>query len=73
MQGAAAVPRLTRLREVRESRFLTQGELAERSGVSRQTINRIEQGDIEPRFRTIRQLARALDVEPAELVGPTEG
>ena len=70
MQGAlATVPKLTKLREIRESHFLTQGELAERSGVSRQTINRIEQGEIEPRFRTIRQLAEALGVEPRELVG----
>ena len=70
MPGAlTTVPKLTRLREVRESNFLTQGELAERSGVSRQTINRIEQGEIEPRFRTIRQLATALGVEPRELVG----
>jgi len=66
------VPKLMKLRAVRESRFLTQGDLAERSGVSRQTINRIEQGEIEPRFKTVRQLAEALGVEPGELVGMTD-
>ncbi len=69
MGAVATVVKLVRLRAVRESRFLTQGELAERSGVSRQTINRIEQGEIEPRFKTIRALAAALGVEPRELVG----
>jgi transcriptional regulator with XRE-family HTH domain len=66
------MPKLTRLHQLREDHFLTQGELAERSGVSRQTINRIEQGEIEPRFRTIRQIAAALGVEPRELVGKQE-
>ncbi len=70
MQGATlTVPKLVRLREVRESQFLTQGELAERSGVSRQTINRLEGGEIEPRFKTIRQLAQALGVEQRRLIG----
>ena len=69
MQGVTlTMPKLVRLREVRESQFLTQGELAERSGVSRQTINRLEGGEIEPRFKTIRQLAQALGVEPRRLI-----
>jgi transcriptional regulator with XRE-family HTH domain len=65
------VPRLARLRQLRTSRLLTQAELAERSGVSRQTINRLEQGEIEARFKTIRDLADALLVRPSQLVGPT--
>jgi predicted transcriptional regulator len=63
------VPKLRALREVRERQFLTQGDLAARSGVSRVSINRIEREILEPRFSTIRKLARALKVEPAELVG----
>lgn len=66
------VPKLERLRAVRVSRLLTQAELAATAGVSRQTINRIEQGEIEPRFSTIKQLAAALGVEPAELIGQAE-
>ena len=48
--------------------MLTQDELAEESGVGVATIRRIEGGEIlEPRFRTLRKLARALDVAPLEL------
>jgi transcriptional regulator with XRE-family HTH domain len=52
---------------------LTQADLAKRSGVSRVTINRIEQQLLEPRFSTIRKLAWALKVELAELIGPETG
>ena len=63
------LPKLRALKATRERQFLTQADLAKRSGVSRVTINRIEQQLLEPRFSTIRKLARALKVEPAELVG----
>jgi len=61
--------RLSRLRELREKRLLTQAELAQRSGVAETTINRIEKGYHEPRFSTIRRLAQALDVDPTVLAG----
>jgi predicted transcriptional regulator len=64
------LPKLRALKATRERQFLTQADLAARSGVSRVTINRIEQQLLEPRFSTIRKLARALKVEPAALVGP---
>jgi transcriptional regulator with XRE-family HTH domain len=60
--------RLRALKQIREAQFLTQAELAERSGVSRPTIARIEQ-DGGARFVTIRKLAEALGVTPNELVG----
>ena len=65
----AIVPKLLRLREVRESRFMTQDELAARSGIHQVTISRIELGHVEPRFSTIKRLADALGIEPRELVG----
>lgn len=71
MGVSSSVPKLDRLRQVREARFLTQADLAERSGVSRQTINRLEQGEIEARFKTLRQLADALEVQPATLISLT--
>ncbi len=37
-----------RLRELRAERDWTQADLAERAGVSRQTINAIEQGKFDP-------------------------
>lgn len=55
------------LKELRESQFLTQRELAEKSGVGIATIVRIEKGTRRPTFSTIKRLAAALDVEPSEL------
>jgi len=67
------VPKLARLRAVRDAQFMTQEELAERSGIHQVTISRIEQGDVEPRYRTIKRLAEALGVEPNELVSEHTG
>jgi transcriptional regulator with XRE-family HTH domain len=58
-----------KLREVRTRRLLTQMELAERSGVNPTTIVRVERDQVEPHFRTIRKLAKGLDVDPTELLG----
>jgi len=59
-----------RLKRLRRRRMLTQEQLAEKSGVGITTVNRIETGTVEdPHFSTLRKLARALDVEPRELVG----
>jgi transcriptional regulator with XRE-family HTH domain len=57
-----------RLKRQRTRRALTQAELAERAGVAVATVARIERNEIEPRMPTLRKLARALDVDPAELV-----
>ena len=56
------------LRRERERALLTQDELATRAGVGVTTINRIENGRVEPHFRTIRKLAGALGVEASALV-----
>ncbi len=58
-----------KLKEIRTRRFLTQEELAEKAGVSHSTIVNIERNHAEPQFRTIRKLARALDIDPAEFLG----
>ena len=58
-----------RLREVRTRRLLTQDELADKAGVSQSTIANIERDNAEPQFRTIRKLAKALDIDPTELLG----
>lgn len=55
------------LREVRETRLLSQRELARRSGVSPTTIVNIELGKIRPHPATLRRLAEALNAEAAEL------
>lgn len=57
-----------KVREIRKRRMLTQDELGKRSGVGVTTIVRIERNQVEPQGRTIRRLADALGVEPADLL-----
>lgn len=57
-----------KLKKARTRRLLTQGELAERAGVSPSTVVNIERDQAEPHFRTIRKLAEALDVDPTSLL-----
>jgi transcriptional regulator with XRE-family HTH domain len=59
---------MARLRELRRRRVLTLEELAEKAGVGRNTIWRLEHGVMGAQPRTIRKLARALGVEAEELV-----
>jgi transcriptional regulator with XRE-family HTH domain len=61
-----------RLRALRHQRVLTLRELEQRSGVAYNTIWHLENGKRGAQPRTLRKLARALDVEPEELV-KTEG
>ncbi len=59
---------LIRLKEYREKRMMTQMELAERSGVSRASIARLETTDTKATPRTARKLAEVLRVRPQTLV-----
>jgi transcriptional regulator with XRE-family HTH domain len=56
------------LRKLRQMRVLTLRELEEESGVSYNTIWRLENGYRQARPSTIRKLAAALGVDPAKLV-----
>ena len=55
------------LKELREKRYLSQENLASKSGMTTSTINRLENGKQIPHFGTIRKLAEALGVEPADI------
>jgi transcriptional regulator with XRE-family HTH domain len=57
-----------KVRAARERAFLSKRELAEKAGLDRSTVGRIEDGVTEVYPRTIRQLAKALSVDPASLV-----
>ncbi|MEJ7815670.1 MAG: helix-turn-helix transcriptional regulator [Rubrobacter sp.] len=59
---------MERLKELRRERVLSLRELEERSGVSYNTIWRLEDGRQGAHPRTIRKLADALGVEPGELL-----
>ena len=63
---------LTRLKQLREEAVLTVHELAEASGVSDDTISKIENGQRVARPNTLRKLARALNVSPQELRRPAK-
>jgi transcriptional regulator with XRE-family HTH domain len=56
------------LRELRVERALTLRALTKRSGVSYDTINKLELGQRPARLSTIRKLANALNVDPRELM-----
>lgn len=59
-----------KLRALREKKFLSHRELAKSAGVSPTTVLNLEAGKVsEAQRRTIRKLAEALEVDPAELVG----
>jgi len=60
------------LKELRESHFLSQADLAQKAGVSKDTINRLESGKQRPTFQTIRKLAKALGVEPGYIDFPQQ-
>jgi transcriptional regulator with XRE-family HTH domain len=57
-----------KVRTARERAFLSKRELAERAGLDRSTIGRIEDGVTEVYPRTIRKIAEALSTDPASLV-----
>lgn len=61
-------PRLaSRLKEMRMAAGLTQAELAERAGVSRKTVNTVENGVFVPSTILALSLARALGTTVEEL------
>jgi transcriptional regulator with XRE-family HTH domain len=62
-----------RLRKFRHERAITQEELAERSGVSKDVIRKLEQGRrTSARVKTLGDLARGLGVTPSALLGRRE-
>ncbi|HEX2595833.1 MAG TPA: helix-turn-helix transcriptional regulator [Luteimonas sp.] len=57
----------SRVRELREAQGWSQGELAERLAVSRQTVNAIETGKYDPSLPLAFRIAR-LFVQPIEAI-----
>ncbi len=54
---------ITRLTLARKAAKLTQAELAERAGLSRMTVQRLEGGDLDPRYSTLAEMARVLGMD----------
>jgi transcriptional regulator with XRE-family HTH domain len=47
---------------------MSQAELSKAAGVSPAHLGRIERNEHDPHLSTIRKIAKALDVDPSELV-----
>jgi transcriptional regulator with XRE-family HTH domain len=60
---------LSHLRDFRRRAVMSQEDLAEKSGVARDTISKLETGQRGAYPSTIRKLAAGLEVEPQMLVG----
>lgn len=59
-----------RLRELREARGWSQGELAERLEVSRQTVNALETGKYDPSLPLAFRIARLFDARIEDIFFP---
>lgn len=51
------------IKELRIKKGMTQEELADKTEVSARTIQRIENGEVDPRAYTLQMIAKALDVD----------
>ena len=67
MAGKAKMHIGEKLRELRESKDLSQGEIEKRSGVLRVYVSRVENGHTVPAIETLEKLARALEVPMYQL------
>ena len=59
-----------RLRELRDARGWSQGELAERLEVSRQTVNALETGKYDPSLPLAFRIARLFDARIEDIFFP---
>jgi transcriptional regulator with XRE-family HTH domain len=57
-----------RLKTLRESKGLTQEQLAKRAGISRAYLARLETGRHDPHLSRLRKLAKALGVKVGRLL-----
>jgi transcriptional regulator with XRE-family HTH domain len=62
-----------KLRLIRESKGLSQGDIERRSGLLRSYISRVEGGYTAPSLTTLEKFAKALGVEPYQLLFHNSG
>ncbi len=56
------------LREIRLKKKMSQGDIAEKLGVHRSYISGLERGKRNPSLLTIKKMAKAIGVEPKDLL-----
>lgn len=61
---------ITHLAQARKTQQLTQAELAERAGLSRMTVQRLESGSLDPRLSTLHEMARVLGLQLVAVPAP---
>jgi putative transcriptional regulator len=57
-----------RLKKLRLERELSQDALAQKAGIERKTINRIENGHFSPNLSTLLSVCKALKVKPSDVL-----
>ena len=57
-----------RIRRLRKAKGMSQQDVADKAGLTRVFITRVEAGQQDPSLSTINAIARALDVSAAELM-----
>ncbi len=71
-KGVIHIARNLKIKAARAEKDMTQKALAEAVGISRQTMNAIEQGDYNPTIRLCRAICRVLGKRLDELFGEEE-
>ena len=69
MKGVFPIVRNIRIKVARAEKDMTQKALAEAVGISRQTMNAIEQGEFNPTIRLCRAICRVLGKSLDDLFG----
>jgi len=72
VRGAPPPPIGGRLREVRQVRNLTLGEVEALCGISKSMLSQIERGKVNPTFATLWHITRSLGIGIGELLGEVQ-
>src|SRR5271157_3313951 len=57
-----------RIRTLREAKGLSQADIEKRSGLLRSYVSRVENGHTAPSLSTLEKIAKAIEVEPYQLL-----
>jgi transcriptional regulator with XRE-family HTH domain len=61
------------IRQIRQAKGLSQGEMQKRTGILRSYLSRVENGHTVPSFATLQRLASAMDVALADFFPRDDG
>jgi len=62
-----------RLKQIRESKDMSQGDIEKRTGLLRCYISRVENGHTVPALQTLEKMARAMDIQLYQLFFDADG